>query len=136
MISHPERFQQGDREWMHPFWQKILKTTLKSLSIIKFESVLQIGGSKKKRVLLPLKAKELNLNIDPRQSHSKIKMMLTAVFDHRIVVHYEVLPPGETLNKKYYLTLRITLKATKRFWKDKSKLTFVLPFEHSSILKI
>ena len=41
---------------------------------------------------------------NPRQSRSKIKVMLTVFFDYRGVVHYEFLPPGQTVNKKYYLS--------------------------------
>lgn len=38
-----------------------------------------------------------------RQSRSKIKVMLTVFFDCRGVVHSEFLPPGQTVNKEYYL---------------------------------
>ena len=38
----------------------------------------------------------------PRQSHSKIKVMLTVFFDYRGVVHYEFLPTGQTVNNEYY----------------------------------
>ena len=34
----------------------------------------------------------------PRQSRSKIKVMLTVFFDYRGVVHYEFLPSGQTVN--------------------------------------
>ena len=39
----------------------------------------------------------------PRQSRSKIKVMLTVFFDYRGVVHYEFLSTGQTVNKEYYL---------------------------------
>ena len=41
----------------------------------------------------------------PRQSRSKIKVMLTVFFNYRGVVHYEFLPPGQTVNKEYYLSV-------------------------------
>lgn len=39
----------------------------------------------------------------PRQSRSKIKVLLTVFFDYRGVVHSEFLPEGQTVNKEYYL---------------------------------
>ena len=39
----------------------------------------------------------------PRQTHSKIKVMLTVFFDYRGIVHLEFLPEGQTVNKQYYL---------------------------------
>ena len=39
------------------------------------------------------------------QSHSKIKTMLTVFFDSQGVVHHEYAPPGQTINKGYYLLL-------------------------------
>lgn len=39
----------------------------------------------------------------PRQSQSKIKVMLTVFFDVHGVVHSEFLPTGQTVNKQYYL---------------------------------
>ena len=41
----------------------------------------------------------------PRQSRSKIKVMLTVFFDYRGVVHYEFLPTGQNVNKEYYLSI-------------------------------
>jgi hypothetical protein len=38
----------------------------------------------------------------PRQSRSKIKIMLTVFLDYLGVVHYEFLPADQTVNKKYY----------------------------------
>lgn len=46
----------------------------------------------------------------PRQSRSKIKVMLTVFFDYRGVVHYEFLPPGQTVNKQYYLSVMRRLR--------------------------
>ena len=40
-----------------------------------------------------------------RQSHSKIKVMMTVLFDFRGVVHYEFLPPRQAANKEYYLSV-------------------------------
>lgn len=39
----------------------------------------------------------------PRQSRSKIKVLLTVFFDIRGIVHSEFLPVGQTVNKQYYL---------------------------------
>nr|APL98296.1 truncated putative DD34D transposase [Bactrocera tryoni] len=39
----------------------------------------------------------------PRQSRSKVKVMLIVFFDIRGVVHYEYVPTGQTVNKEYYL---------------------------------
>ena len=60
-----------------------------------------------------------------RQSRSKIKVMLTVFFDYRGVVHYEFLPPGQTVNKKYYLSVMRRLREAIRkkrpdLWKDNS----------------
>ena len=41
----------------------------------------------------------------PRQSRSKIKLMLTVFFDYRGVVHYEFLLIGQTVSKEYYLSV-------------------------------
>ena len=38
-----------------------------------------------------------------RQVRSKTKVLLTAFFDHRGVVHYEYAPQGQTVTKEYYL---------------------------------
>ena len=40
-----------------------------------------------------------------RQSRLKIKVMLTVFFNYCGVVHYEFLPPGQTVNKEYYLNV-------------------------------
>lgn len=58
-----------------------------------------------------------------RQSRSKIKVMLTVFFDYRGVVHYEFLPPGQTVNKEYYLGVMRRLREAIRkkrpdLWKD------------------
>ncbi|XP_039949898.1 histone-lysine N-methyltransferase SETMAR-like [Bactrocera tryoni] len=39
----------------------------------------------------------------PRQSRSKVKVMLIVFFDIRGVVHYEYVPTGQTISKKYYV---------------------------------
>ena len=44
------------------------------------------------------------------QSRSKIKLMMTVFFDFRGVVHYEFLPPRQTVNKKYYLSVMRRLR--------------------------
>ncbi|CAK1594867.1 unnamed protein product [Parnassius mnemosyne] len=41
----------------------------------------------------------------PRQSKSKIKVMLTVFFDHRGVVQSEFLQTGQAVNKEYYLSV-------------------------------
>ncbi|XP_069330150.1 histone-lysine N-methyltransferase SETMAR-like [Eulemur rufifrons] len=46
----------------------------------------------------------------PRQKkawrdHSKIKTMLTGFFDWEGVVHHKYAPPGQTINKEYYLSV-------------------------------
>ena len=37
-----------------------------------------------------------------RQVHSDIKSMLTMFFDNRGIVHKEFVPPGQTVNGKFY----------------------------------
>src|SRR5215469_6723562 len=37
-----------------------------------------------------------------RQVRSNVKVMLTAFFDSRGVVHHEYAPQGQTINKEYY----------------------------------
>ena len=39
------------------------------------------------------------------QCCSKIKNMLTVVFEWEGVVHHEYAPPGQTINKEYYLNV-------------------------------
>ncbi|CAH2096444.1 unnamed protein product [Euphydryas editha] len=61
----------------------------------------------------------------PRQSKSKIKVMLTVFFDHRGVVHSEFLPTGQTVNKEYYLSVMRRLreairKKRPKLWADNS----------------
>ncbi|KMQ87532.1 mariner mos1 transposase [Lasius niger] len=61
----------------------------------------------------------------PRQSRSKIKVMLTVFFDYRGVVHSEFLPEGQTVNKEYYLGVMRRLRENIRrkrpdLWKDNS----------------
>jgi hypothetical protein len=34
---------------------------------------------------------------------SKVKVLLTAFFDYRRIVHYSYAPEGQTINKEYYL---------------------------------
>ena len=55
---------------------------------------------------LPTKSKQKK----PRQSRSKIKVMLTVFFDYRGVVHSEFLPEGQTVNKEYYLSVMKRLR--------------------------
>ena len=45
-----------------------------------------------------------------RQRRSKIKVMMTVFFDCRVVVHYEFLPPRQTVNKEYYLCVMNRLR--------------------------
>ena len=45
-----------------------------------------------------------------RQRRSKIKTMMTVFFDFHSVVHYEFLPPRQTVNKKYYLRVMCRLR--------------------------
>ncbi|CAK9827582.1 Mariner Mos1 transposase [Anthophora retusa] len=61
----------------------------------------------------------------PRQSRSKIKVMLTVFFDYRGVVHSEFLPDGQTVNKEYYLSVMRRLRENIRrkrpdVWKNNS----------------
>ena len=61
----------------------------------------------------------------PRQSRSKIKVMLTVFFDYRGVVHSEYLPPGQIVNKDYYLGVMRRLRDAIRrkrpdLWADKN----------------
>lgn len=61
----------------------------------------------------------------PRQSRSKIKVLLTVFFDCRGVVHSEFLPPGQTVNKEYYVSVLKRLRENIRrkrpeLWRDNS----------------
>lgn len=61
----------------------------------------------------------------PRQSRSKIKVMMTVFFDYQGVVHSEFLPPGQTVNKTYYLGVMRRLREAIRkkrpdLWKNNS----------------
>jgi len=49
-----------------------------------------------------------------RQSRSKIKVLLTVFFDYRGAVHSEFLPPGQTVNKVYYLSVMRRLREAVR----------------------
>lgn len=49
-----------------------------------------------------------------RQSHSKVKVMLTVFCDCRGVVHHEFLPTGQTVNKEYYLQVMRRLREAVR----------------------
>ena len=48
-----------------------------------------------------------------RQSHSKIKTMLTVCFDWKGVVHHEYVPPSQTISKEYYLNVLHHLRDAK-----------------------
>lgn len=61
----------------------------------------------------------------PRQSRSKIKVMLIVFFDIRGVVHHEFVPTGQTVNKNYYLAVLKRLREKIRrnrpeMWKNNS----------------
>jgi histone-lysine N-methyltransferase SETMAR len=61
----------------------------------------------------------------PRQSQSKVKVLLTVFFDYRGVVHKEFLPTGQTVNKEYYLSVMQRLRESIRknrpdLWKNNS----------------
>lgn len=61
----------------------------------------------------------------PRQSRSKIKVMLTVFFTYRGVVHSEFLPDGQRVNKEYYLSVMKRLRENIRrkrpdMWKNNS----------------
>lgn len=61
----------------------------------------------------------------PRQSRSKVKVMLTVFFDYHGVVHSEFLPEGQTVNKQYYLSVMQRLREKIRrkrpdLWKENS----------------
>ena len=45
-----------------------------------------------------------------RQSHSKIKTILTVCFDSEGVVHHGYTPVGLAINKKYYLNVLLQLR--------------------------
>ena len=55
---------------------------------------------------LPTESKLKN----PRQSRLKIKVMLTAFFDYRGVVHSDFLAENRTANKEYYLSVMKCLR--------------------------
>lgn len=54
----------------------------------------------------------------PRQSRSKIKVMLTVFFDSQGVVHSEFLPEGQSVNAEYYLSVLKRLRED--LWDNKS----------------
>lgn len=61
----------------------------------------------------------------PRQSRSKIKVLLAVFFDFRGVVHSEFLPPGQTVNKEYYVSVLKRLRENVRrkrpeLWRNNS----------------
>ncbi|CAK9827766.1 Mariner Mos1 transposase [Anthophora retusa] len=61
----------------------------------------------------------------PRQSRSKIKILMTVFFDCRGVVHFEFLPPGLTVNKEYYVSVLKRLRENVRrkrpeLWRNNS----------------
>lgn len=61
----------------------------------------------------------------PRQSRSKIKVMLTVFFDYEGVVHSEFLPQGQSVNAEYYLGVLRRLRENirlkrKELWDNKS----------------
>ncbi|CAK9801685.1 Mariner Mos1 transposase [Anthophora quadrimaculata] len=63
----------------------------------------------------------------PRQSRSKIKVMLTVFFDYHGVVYSEFLPDGQTVNKEYYLSVMRRLRENIRrkrldLWKNNSRI--------------
>ena len=45
-----------------------------------------------------------------QQSHNKIKTTLTVFFDWEGVVHHKYTPPGQTINKEYYLNVLCRLR--------------------------
>ena len=45
-----------------------------------------------------------------RKKKKKIKVMMSAFFDFHGVVHYEFLPPRQTVNKEYYLSVMRSLR--------------------------
>lgn len=61
----------------------------------------------------------------PRQSRSKVKVLLTVFFDYHGVVHSEFLPAGQTVNKEYYLSVMKRLREAIRrkrpeLWRNNS----------------
>nr|APL98288.1 putative DD34D transposase [Bactrocera tryoni] len=61
----------------------------------------------------------------PRQSRSKIKVMLIVFFDIRGLVHHEFVPEGQTVNKEFYLAVLRRLRENIRrkrpeLWKNNS----------------
>ena len=56
---------------------------------------------------------KLSVSLLPKkvwQSRSKIKTMLTVFFDWEGVVHHKYTPPGQTINKEYYLNVLCWLR--------------------------
>ena len=49
-----------------------------------------------------------------RHVRSHVKVMLTVFFDSEVVVHYEFLPQGRTVNKEYYLEVMQLLREAVR----------------------
>ena len=61
----------------------------------------------------------------PRQSRSKVKVILLGFFDYHGVVHSEFVPNGSTVNKEYYLEVMRRLRENVRrkrpnLWKENS----------------
>ena len=50
----------------------------------------------------------------PRQSRSKIKVMLIVFFDYRGEVHHKFVPEGQTVNEEYCLAVLRRLRETFR----------------------
>lgn len=57
----------------------------------------------------------------PRENHSKINIMLTALFDYCGTVHCELFSTGQTVNKEYYLSI-ITRTLFRLDWRNKSRI--------------
>jgi len=61
--------------------------------------------------------------------------MMTVFFDFHVVVHYEFLPPGQTVNKKYYLSVMRRLPEAKTKIISQKLLVFAFFFLYYSEFK-
>jgi len=67
---------------------------------------------------------EFTLAEKTRMSWSQVKTMLVCFFDHKGIVHYEIIAQGQTVNQQCYLEVLTRLREcvrrkTPRLWPDK-----------------
>ena len=60
----------------------------------------------------PVEVSWVSMPEEGTRSCSKIKTMLIVYFDKEAVFHHEYTPPGQTINKEYYLNVLHWLRDT------------------------